>query len=180
MKKVTHETDHGDTLLEVAHETMEELDKAQKEQDPLQDELEATRGSMDIASREFTNCWAHLDTAFREISNCRALHDVTCADLNRAYAKPAMPTKRPSPTKSDVDELRRKVRDRHQPQLGCSGWFVKETTNATHALTYGVPDRESNKTKYLRKATDMMKNGKGCFNEHLPWAIPPVSTVKWL
>ena len=57
---MTHETEEGDMLFAVAYEAMEELDKAQK--DRLQDELEATRESMDIASRKFTNCWAHLKT----------------------------------------------------------------------------------------------------------------------
>ena len=63
MQKVMHETEDGDRLSAVAYEAMEELDKAQKDQDRLQDELEATRESMDMASREFTKCWAHLNTA---------------------------------------------------------------------------------------------------------------------
>ena len=46
MKKVTHETEDGDMLFAVAYE----LEKAQKEQDRVQDELEATRESMDTAS----------------------------------------------------------------------------------------------------------------------------------
>ena len=62
MKKVTHETEEGDTLFAVAHETMKELNKTQKDQDRLRDEMEVTRESTDIASREFTYCWAHLDT----------------------------------------------------------------------------------------------------------------------
>ena len=39
MKKGTHETEEGDMLFAVAY-AMEELDKAQKDQDRLQDELE--------------------------------------------------------------------------------------------------------------------------------------------
>ena len=46
-----------------------ELDKGQKDQDRLQDELEATRESMAIASREFTKCRVHLDGAFRNVTN---------------------------------------------------------------------------------------------------------------
>ena len=150
---MTHETEEGDLLFAVAYEAMEELDKAQKEQDRLQDEPEATRESMDIASREFTNCWAHLNTAFREVSNCRALHDVTWVDLKRACQWTA--------------ELKRKADDAHERtrsseaainlSLGCIGWFVKETANATHSLTCGVPDRESNETNYLRKVTEMIE-----------------------
>ena len=54
MKKETHETE----VFAVAHEAMEEFDKAQKDQDRLQDELEFTCESMVTASKEFTNCWA--------------------------------------------------------------------------------------------------------------------------
>ena len=83
MKTVTYETEEGNMLFAVAYEAME-LDKAQKHQDGSQNEMEATRESMDIASRDFTNCWAHLNGAFREVSNCRALHEAACAELNKA------------------------------------------------------------------------------------------------
>ena len=36
--------------------------------------------------------------------------------------------------------------------LGCLGTLVKDTAGATHALACGVPDRESNETKYLKDA----------------------------
>ena len=84
MKTVTYETEEGDMLFAVAYEAMEELDKAQKHQHRSQDEMEATRESMDIVSRDFTNCWAHLNGAFREVSNCRALHEAACAELKKA------------------------------------------------------------------------------------------------
>ena len=84
MKNVTYETEEGDMLFAVPCEAMKELDKAQKRQDRSQDEMEATLESMDIASRDFTNCWAHLNGAFREVSNCRALHEAACAELKKA------------------------------------------------------------------------------------------------
>ena len=40
MKKVTHETEESDMLHAVANEAMDELDKAQKDQDRLHDEME--------------------------------------------------------------------------------------------------------------------------------------------
>ena len=40
--------------------------------------------------------------------------------------------------------------------LGCLGWFVKERAAATHALTCGVPDRESNEIKNLKEATELI------------------------
>ena len=36
--------------------------------------------------------------------------------------------------------------------LGCLGWFVNETAAATHSVTCGMPDRESNEVKYFREA----------------------------
>ena len=39
--------------------------------------------------------------------------------------------------------------------VGCRGTLVKDTAGAIHALTRGVPDRESNESKYLKEALDM-------------------------
>ena len=85
LKKVTDETEDGDMLFAVADEVGEELDRAQKDQDRLQDELEFTCEGLVTASKEFANCWAlhnaacanvnntsaKLSGAFREVSNCR-------------------------------------------------------------------------------------------------------------
>ena len=74
MKKVTYEAEDGDMQFVVACEAMEEFDKAQKDQDRVQDELEAACESTVAASQEDTNCWANLNGALREINNCRVLH----------------------------------------------------------------------------------------------------------
>ena len=42
--------------------------------------------------------------------------------------------------------------------LGCLGTLIKDTAGATHALTCGVPDRESNETKYLKEALEMISD----------------------
>ena len=42
--------------------------------------------------------------------------------------------------------------------VGCPGTLVKDTAGATHALTRGVPDRESNESKYLKEALDMIND----------------------
>ena len=60
MKKVTHETEEGDMLFAVAHEVMEELDKAQKDQDRLHDEMEVTCESMVAASQGVHNLLGEL------------------------------------------------------------------------------------------------------------------------
>ena len=47
-------------LFAVAHEAVEELDKAQKDEDRLHDEMEGTCESMAAASKKYTSCWANL------------------------------------------------------------------------------------------------------------------------
>ena len=159
---------------------MEELDKAQKDQDRLQDELEFTCESMVTASKEFTNCWPNLKGAFREVNNCRALHEETCADLKKACQRTAELKRKADDahetTPSHRERCRRAAKEHAKseaavnPSLGCLGWLVKETAKSTHSLTCGVPDRESHETKYLREATD------GTFRE--PSLL--LSTMKWL
>ena len=73
MKKVTLETEEGDMLYAAAYEVGEELHRAQKDQDHLQDELEFTCEGMVTASKEFRNCWA--------------LHNAACADFNNTSSK---------------------------------------------------------------------------------------------
>ena len=77
----------------MASEVGEELERAQKDQDDLQDELEFTCEGMVTASKAFTNCWAlhnaacakvnntraKLSGAFKEVSNRRATHEAICA-----------------------------------------------------------------------------------------------------
>ena len=41
-------------------------------------------------------------------------------------------------------------------RLGCLGDLVKDTAGATHALTCGVPDRESNDVRFLQEAIDII------------------------
>ena len=177
-------------LFAVAYEAMEEFDKAQKDQDRLQDESAFTCESMVTASKEFTNCWAlhdaacanvintsaNLNGAFREVSNCRALHEATCVDLKKACQRTAELKRKAADaherTQSHRERCRRAAKEHTKSEasinhrLGCLGWFVKETANATHSLTCGAPDRESNETKYLREALSWSKRGKGTFKVH--------------
>ena len=60
-------------LYAMASEVEEELDRAQKDQDRVQDELEFTCEGMVTASKQFTSCWA--------------LHSAACANVNNTSAK---------------------------------------------------------------------------------------------
>ena len=139
MKKVKHKTEEGDMLFAVAYEAMEELDKAQKDQDRLQDELEATCDSMVTVSKEFTNCWATLNGALREVDNCRALHEETCVDLKKACQSTAEIKRKANDaherTRSHRERCRRVTKEHTKSEaainhsLVCLGWFVKESAN---------------------------------------------------
>ena len=59
MKKVTFEHEEENVLHAVAPEVTDELDRSQKDQDRLQDELDCSCEDMATASREFSNCWPH-------------------------------------------------------------------------------------------------------------------------
>ena len=41
--------------------------------------------------------------------------------------------------------------------LGRLGQLLKDTAGATHALSCGVPDRESKEARYLQEALDIIK-----------------------
>ena len=75
-------------------EVADELDRAQKDQDRLQDELDCSCDDLATASREFSNCWAtheaataKLSSAFREVNNCRAAHEAICVEARKGAAE---------------------------------------------------------------------------------------------
>ena len=131
------------------------------------------------ASREFTNCWAlhnaacanvtntsaKLSGAFREVSNRRATREATCAEVKKASQRTAELRRKAS----EANEKTRSHRDvpgeyEHtrseaavNHSLGFQGWCGKETAAATHSLTSGIPDRESNEIRYLKQATELIE-----------------------
>ena len=61
--------------------------------------------------------------------------------------------------------------------LGTLGHCVRDAAAATHSLTCGALDRESNEIKYLCEATDLLKRGNNnskVFNQR---AGPPPTTA---
>ena len=106
---------------------------------------------------------ANLNGAFREVNKCRVLHVETCADLKKVCQRTTElkreATNAHEKTRSHRERRRRATKEHTRSEaavnhsLGCMGWFVKETAAATHSLTCGVPDRESNEIKYLKDAT---------------------------
>ena len=103
-----------------------------------------------------------MDSALREVSNYHALYEAAWFDVKETGRKHS--------------ELKRKVEEAHTRTflqrgsnrratsdhvkaeevlnngVGCLGTLVKDTTGTTHAL------RESNETKYLKEALDMIND----------------------
>ena len=175
MRKVTHETEEADMLYAVASEVGEELDRTQKDQERLQDELEFTCEGMVTASKEITNCWAlHKAacanvnntsaklSAFREVSNRRATHEATAevkkasqrtADLKRKATEAHEKTRSPSALQENHQRAH-KIRSSCEQQLGIPGQ-VHKRNSCRHPL--GVPDRESNEIRYLKQVTELIE-----------------------
>ena len=57
--------------------------------------------------------------------------------------------------------------------LGSLGQAVRAAAQATHSLTCGVPDRESNEIKYLREATELIERWQQQLQDGQPVSGPP-------
>ena len=90
-------------------------------------------------------------------------HEATCVDLRNAGERIAELERKADDaherTRSHRQRCRRAMKEHTKSEaainhnLGCFAWRVRDTANATHALTCGVSDRESNETKYLFEAS---------------------------
>ena len=64
-------------------------------------------------------------------------------------------------TSRSTERFRRAVKEQSKSEaavnhtLGCLGWYVRETANATHSLTCVVLDRERNETRYPHDAAEL-------------------------
>ena len=92
VKNVTSENEEGDVLYAVVTEATDELGRAEKDQDRLQDELDCSCEDVANAAREFSNCWAAQEgaiaktsSAFREICKKRATHEAICVEARKAW-----------------------------------------------------------------------------------------------
>ena len=152
---VEKESAEGGLLLSEEEDAIDQLEAAWQHQTRILDELKGRRKS--------------LDSAFREFSNCRALHEAAWADLKEVSLRHIELKRKANDaherTQSPWGRFRRVSEDHVMAEevlndsLGCLGTLVKDTAGATHALTCGVPDRESNETKYLEEALEVTATG---------------------
>ena len=88
--------------------------------------------------------------ALETVRDFQALHEVTCVDLKNACPRTAELRRKATDaherTRSHRERCRRATKE-HTKSEAAINHNVKETANATHSLTCGVPDRESNETK---------------------------------
>ena len=172
MANVTHEQEAEDTL-HVATLEVEELERTLKEQGRLQDDLDDSSDALSAATKDFTDCWAaheatgvKLCNAFREVSNRRAAHEELCVDAKKALQRTLLVKRKATELQEDVAINRqrtRRITNEHaraeghvNDGIGSLGKALQAAARATHSLTCGVLD-ESNETKYLREATELIE-----------------------
>ena len=174
MANVTSEHEAGDAIHTAAAETAGELQRVPKDQDRLQDDLDCSCDDVAAATREFSDCWAaheatsaKLCNAFREVCNRRATHEVICVEARKALHRTYEMKRKASEIQEGLAthrERTRRISNEHaraeghvNDGIGSLGRAVQAAAEATHSLTCGVRDRESNEVKYLREATELIE-----------------------
>ena len=166
----------GDVFFAVASEVADELERAQNDQDRLQDELDCSCEDLAAATREFSNCWAAQEAtvaaataaairtsiAFREVCTRRAAHEAICAEARKAWQRAYDLKMKASEAQDKVrshGERTRRISNEQEAHvndgLGSLGQAERAAAKATHCLTCGVPSRESDEVRYLREATEL-------------------------
>ena len=153
MYKVTLEHDEGDVLHD-------ELERARKDRDRLQDELDCSCEDMATAAREFSNCWAAPEAAtfkpsssFRRICTRRAAHEAICAEARKAWQRTCDLKRKASEAQDNVfshRETTRRTSNEHaraealvDDGLGSLGQAVRAAAQAAYSVTCGVPTEEA-------------------------------------
>ena len=157
MKKVMSVHEEGEELYAVVTETAGELERAQKEQDHLQDEVDRSCEELALAPRDFSDCWtahetmsAKLCSAFREVNTKRATHETTCVEARKAWQRTYDLKGKASEAQENLlchRERTRRISNDHaraeaqvNDSLRTLGKAVRAAAQATHSLTCGVPD----------------------------------------
>ena len=133
---------------------MNELATAQQHQARLQEELKSSRECLDIALMD-------LKESISKVDDRREEHDIACRGLEEGVRK-TIELKRKADdahdrTRSHKDRCWRATTDLVSAEeelnnsFGRLGQLVKETAGATHALSCGVADRDSDEAKYCRR-----------------------------
>ena len=145
MANMTSEHEAGDVACS------EELERAQKDQGRLWDDLDCSSDALTAATKEFQTAGLH--------TRPRAL---------TLHAKNAL--QRTLEVKRKATEIQEDVAIHRERTRRITN---QAAARATHSLTCGVPDRESNETKYLREATELIEEWQHQLLSGQPMSGPP-------
>ena len=141
-----------------AYVAMAELAAAQQYQARPQDALKSFCESHDMALMDLKEYMSKIDDT-REVLDvtCRGLEDVCERTIElRRKADDAHDR-----TRFHRERCRRATKDHEEVlnnSVGCLAALVNDTASATHAVSGGLPDRDSNETKYTQKALEMIND----------------------
>ena len=176
--------------ISVTLEVAEELERTQKDQGRLQDDLDCSCDALAAATKECSDCWAaqeatgvELCNALREVCNRRAAHEVICVDAKKALHRTFEIQRKATEIQEGVATRRertRRITNEHaraeghvNDGIGSLGRALQAAAKATHSLTCGVQDRESDETKYLREATELIEAWQHQLLSGQPMSEPP-------
>ena len=113
----------------------------------------------------------------------RAAHEELCVDAKKVLRRTFEVKRKASEIQEGVAthrERTRRITNKHaraeghvNDGIGSLGKALQAVPKATHSLTCGVPDRESNETKYLREATELLEEWQHRLQSGQPMSGPP-------
>ena len=122
-------------------------------------------------------------SAFREVCTRRAAHEAICVEARKACQRTYDLKRKASEAQENVLSYRertRRISSEHaraeahvNDGVGSLGQPVRAAAKATHSLTCGVLDRESNEVKYLREATELIEGWQMQLQGGQPMSGPP-------
>ena len=150
MANVTSEHEAGDVLHAATLEVTEELERAQKDQGRLQDDLDCSCDALAAATKVFPDCWAALEAtgvklcnAFREVCNRRAAHEESCVDEKKALQRTLEVERKDTEIQEGVathTERTRRITNEHaraeghvNDGIGSLGRALQAAAKATHS-----------------------------------------------
>ena len=167
MANVTSEHEARDA----AHAAAAELELVQKDQGRLQYDLDCACDDLAAATRQFSDCWAahkatsaKLFNAFRELTRDVRLTKQSVSKQGRHCTVHMKFRARPRRYKKAwrhkertrcITNVHARAKGHVNDGIGSLGRAVQAAAQATHSLTCGVPDRES-EVKYLREETELI------------------------
>ena len=172
MANVTSEHEAGDAIHAAASETAEELERDQKDQGRLQDDLDCSSDDLAAATKDFSDCSAaheatsaKLCNAFREVCNRRATHEAICVEARKALHRTYDIKRKASEIHESLSthrERTRRISNEHaradanvDDGIGSLGRAVQAA--AKEQLDMWRP-REINEVRYLRETTELIES----------------------